>query len=445
MKYIILLLFAASSIFAQNTWVKRSNGLPDSLLYPVLSKIDACDSSTAILFCHPVGPEWFSSAIFLTNDAGMNWKEIIGPEDVIDYSITCGSIVDKDHFWFCTGEFAPNAGKIFGTVDGGKTWTKQFDNPDVTNYLNYIKMFDALNGVAMGDPASTGFEDKPAVFLKTTDGGNNWKQMNTSQLRGAVSEDVWRRVDFLNENTGYFCASGQLYKTNDGGAAFNQINFDDQLTVFKFYNQSIGISFITKTSGNSYTSRTTDGGNTWSIARFPMLKGQGWGNDIEFIEGNPAKVWGAQAGGLFFSDDTGKTWFRNYLEGTGTIYDIEFPDSRHGWLLSNNSIWYTTNGDLVVTHTSDINNSPSEFRLFQNYPNPFNPSTQINYEINSASYVQLKVFNILGSEITSLVSEFQKPGQYKVNYEPSNLSGGIYLIQLTAGTQVDVRKMIYLK
>lgn len=438
-------LFLTTLVSAQGTWVNKSIGLPDSLGYPVLSKIDACDSVTAILFCHPIGPEWFRSSIFLTTNAGNSWTEVIGPEEVYDYSITCGSILDKNHFWFTTEEYAPFGGKIFATADGGKTWTKQYDNPSATNYMNYIEMFDLLNGMAMGDPVVSGSTPKPAVFLRTTDGGQEWKSMNSSNLKAAISGDVWRRMDFINADNGYFCASGQMFVTTNGGAAFSPINFDDKLSVMKFYDMSTGVVFITKTSGNSYTGRTFDGGNTWSMYRFPIAKGHGWGTDIEFIPGEPAKLWGAQGKGLFFSGDTGRTWTRYDLETPGAVYDIHFTDKSHGWLISENSVWYTSTGNSTPTEVAEVKPAPSQFKLYQNYPNPFNPSTIITYEINSGSLVQLKVFNILGSEKATLVSDFQKPGQYQVKYNPDGLSGGIYLIQLTAGNQVDVRKMIYLK
>lgn len=445
MKNLFLLLFLTTITFAQGTWVKKSSGLPDSLGYPVLSKIDACDSSTAVLFCHPFNTGAYRSGIYLTTNAGNTWENIPVPEQVYDYTITCGSIIDKNHFWFTTGGYTTDDGKIIATADGGKTWTVQYENASATNYMNYIEMFDHQNGVAMGDPSINGSIQKPTVFLRTTDGGKEWKQMNLSDLKGAVSGDVWRRVDFIDINDGYFCTAGELYATTDGGASFGPLDIDKQLSVLKFYNKMTGIAFITMTSGNSYSGRTFDGGNTWTLYRFPIEKGQGWGTDIEFIPGDPAKLWGAQGKGLFFSNDTGRTWTRQYQDIPGAVYDIEFTDSRHGWLISDNSVWYTSNGNSAVTYTENEKSLPSEFMLYQNYPNPFNPSTKIKYAINEASQVQLKIFNILGSQKALLVSEYQKPGEYQITFEPKDLPGGIYMVQLTAGNQVEVRKMLYLK
>ncbi len=90
-------------------------------------------------------------------------------------------------------------------------------------------------------------------------------------------------------------------------------------------------------------------------------------------------------------------------------------------------------------------NPPSEFVLYQNYPNPFNPSTLIEFDINSAQTVKLKVYNLLGQEIAVLLDDYLPAGSYKKIFntrELKNISTGIYLYELTAGTKKSVRKMI---
>jgi Secretion system C-terminal sorting domain len=96
------------------------------------------------------------------------------------------------------------------------------------------------------------------------------------------------------------------------------------------------------------------------------------------------------------------------------------------------------------------NTIPNEFSLEQNYPNPFNPSTKIRYSIPSTSSgetqkVTLKVYNMLGNEVATLVNEEQTAGNYKISFNPSGLSSGIYLYKLQSGNFVQTKKMIYLK
>ena len=88
---------------------------------------------------------------------------------------------------------------------------------------------------------------------------------------------------------------------------------------------------------------------------------------------------------------------------------------------------------------------PENFLLFQNYPNPFNPFTTIKYQIPEYSYVTLKVYDVLGKEISTLVNEEVVVGSYEVEFDGSELTSGIYFYKLQAGNFVETRKMVLLK
>jgi len=105
---------------------------------------------------------------------------------------------------------------------------------------------------------------------------------------------------------------------------------------------------------------------------------------------------------------------------------------------------YTWIGDKMVDVKDNLN-QPLTFNLNQNYPNPFNPSTQITFSIQKTSDVSLKVFNLLGQEVASLVNEVKAPGTYNVDFNASNLASGIYVYQITAGTFVSSKKMMLVK
>jgi len=90
---------------------------------------------------------------------------------------------------------------------------------------------------------------------------------------------------------------------------------------------------------------------------------------------------------------------------------------------------------------------PTHFVLNQNYPNPFNPTTTINYSIPKESFVTIKIYDLLGKEVATLVDEFQKPGTYNYQLSISNyqLSSGVYFYQLQAGNFIATKKLILLK
>jgi hypothetical protein len=96
--------------------------------------------------------------------------------------------------------------------------------------------------------------------------------------------------------------------------------------------------------------------------------------------------------------------------------------------------------DPTVSVNDDIN--LNSYHLFQNYPNPFNPSTNISYRISEAGKVQLKVYNILGVEVATLVNEFQYSGDHYVDFKSSGLSSGVYFYTLTVNNFTQTRKMI---
>lgn len=100
--------------------------------------------------------------------------------------------------------------------------------------------------------------------------------------------------------------------------------------------------------------------------------------------------------------------------------------------------YYSLNGDVVV-------GVPAKFDLSQNYPNPFNPMTKINFDLPKDGLVSLKIFDMLGREVSTLVNEIRKAGYYIVEFNASNLSSGVYFYRITAGEFSSVKKMIVLK
>jgi endo-1,4-beta-xylanase len=107
--------------------------------------------------------------------------------------------------------------------------------------------------------------------------------------------------------------------------------------------------------------------------------------------------------------------------------------------------WLREYLDTLTVSVKDIADVPQEFRLYNNYPNPFNPSTQIRYYIPEAVDVTLKIYDLLGRHVHTIVDERQMPGQYIETFNAYNLSSGIYLYRLQAGSFVEIRRMTYIK
>jgi CubicO group peptidase (beta-lactamase class C family) len=100
---------------------------------------------------------------------------------------------------------------------------------------------------------------------------------------------------------------------------------------------------------------------------------------------------------------------------------------------------------VVPVSVEDEISLPISYRLSQNYPNPFNPTTIIKYSIPKLSFVTIKIYDVLGSEVAALVNEEIPVGTYEINWNAVNLSSGVYFYQLKAGSYVETKKMLLLK
>jgi hypothetical protein len=88
---------------------------------------------------------------------------------------------------------------------------------------------------------------------------------------------------------------------------------------------------------------------------------------------------------------------------------------------------------------------PNQYTLEQNYPNPFNPTTTIEFKLPETSHVTLKVYDILGREVASLVNEVKSSGNYKINFNAGNLASGVYFYRIEAGKFIATKKLLLLK
>ena len=446
MKQLIVLLFSLlitlmCSVNLNAQWYDVSDGMP-------VGRCDAIDAYDSLIATGPYTTDasHIPDSLYLTTDGGNNWHARPLPNTLIpgDGPIDI-SIIGEDHIWFV------GSGEIYRTTDGGFNWQLQFYDTSMTDFMNYIEMFDSLNGMAMGDAPAN---DKPALFLKTTNGGIDWISQNDSSLIGLSSGHIWRRVDFADINTGYFFSSGEspqkLYKTTNSGKNWTVINDTIYCFVLKGYDENIFLSEKPTATTDGIVHRTIDGGQNWESKQWEFLD---WGADIEYIPGNPSNVWCASSA-LSFSSDTGKTWVKEFDNQNGLIGDIVFTDENTGWFFSGggggtlSNIYRTTNGGLgglVSVDDNAIEINPDKFSLQQNYPNPFNPSTIIKYQVPELTHLTIKIYDVLGNEIGTLVNEEKPAGEYEVEFDGDGLTSGIYFYQLRAGDYTDTKKMILLK
>ena len=344
------------------------------------------------------------------------------------------------------GWAAGEEGIIIHTNDGGENWSTQYSRDDY--YLNGLFFMDANNGYAVGYYFS--FSGWTITYysriLHTTDGGENWSnQLSQTHIRV-------RDIHFIDQNNGW--AVGDRFElwettvpvaihTTDGGDNWSTLYFQTPGSFDKVF-------FIDANNGwivgvDSTIINTTDGGENWFVQ--PALTSS-YLFCIYFTDSNTG--WAAGGGGtIMHTTDGGENWNPQISCTSSTINSMHFIDAYTGWAVGNDGTIIHTMTGGVATGIKEDDDQPhsltKSFSLAQNYPNPFNPNTTIEYSLFKNTFVSLKVFDILGQEVRTLVQGKQSSGHYKIQLNNKDLPSGVYIYRLETEYSVQSRRMIILK
>jgi len=170
-----------------------------------------------------------------------------------------------------------------------------------------------------------------------------------------------------------------------------------------------------------------------------LFAGTSWSKGL-FISTDDGTHWIAINEGLPHLNDPDYFWSVTHLavDDTYLYAAIGTPG------LGSYGIWKRKLSDMPTSVLSSAE-LPEKFSLEQNYPNPFNPSTSISFSIPTSEFVSLKVFDVLGSEVATLVNEEKPTGSYKIDFNAANLPSGVYLYKLQAGNITETKKLMLLK
>lgn len=466
-----------------------------------------------------VGGASRGAIVVKTSDGGQNWVPVPAP-----FGSTISAIDGTgDKVWI-----AGNSGLLATSDDLGNTWDLITPIPSASLY--------GLTFQSENIGYTAGFD---GVFLKTTNGGANWKGgYLTVGFRTLNIQDIF----FLNENIGFAAHSYQMVsKTTDGGANWTAIIPDTNAATVTssavyFVNENLGfvagrvasgvdVIYRTTDGGNSWTSHTnqlaknpqsvafsneskgivvadglkaiftTDGGLTWSPSQFlniptgwetanlrkvifiteddaiavgdkTILKSRDGGATFEYIQtGSEVMLYSAAFrndtayvvgknnnvnGEIWRSVDQGESWV-NIIDTTVInssvstfLYSTAIDFNGYVWVGGSASNIFTTMPEPPVSVGND-KYVTSSYRLDQNYPNPFNPNTIISYELQQSGFITLKVYDVLGRELITLIDGIKEPGLHQVNFDASNLTSGVYFYRLQSGDFITTKKMMLIK
>jgi hypothetical protein len=293
----------------------------------------------------------------------------------------------------------------------------------------------------------------------------------TWNFTNAVPKGVPITSDFISP-------SGTPYASEFPGATLCQRTLSGEDTIFSYNQLTSNAAFLLGQGYDTYIIRYTD---TQQLARYPFAYGDTY-TDTYYTEYTVSGFLNKVRGSFVYTADA----YGSITLPGGTYPALRVKVEHHytdsvalgsGYYVSEltsvNYVWYTsqhkypvfsvgrstfTTGsftshyktvDFTQDNVSGIEQTstvaPEGFKLKQNYPNPFNPATTINYSITKKGMVTLKVFDVTGKAVASLVNDFQAPGEYKVDFNASGLPSGTYFYKLEMDGASEMKKMTLIK
>ncbi|MBM4175819.1 MAG: T9SS type A sorting domain-containing protein [Ignavibacteria bacterium] len=380
------------------------------------------------------------SSIKVTYDGGESW--IIRQ---FDSQIICFAFTKSGKGW------AASMSNLYFTSDTCRSWSKStIDNSTPFFTVHFLN-------------DSAGFVGSYNKILRTSDNGNSW---TNAYIDSPYNVSI-TNFSFLNDVEGIATSGSTLFKTTDGGYIWLKLPIDLHSSYSSFYRSSYLSSDFLLLSGyhiyivaEGFLLKSTNGGTSWSP----------YGNGQYFKFGITDQHFASQLRGLVTSNgliystlNSGNTWDTINV----SVYRFHFLDENSAWGISETKTLKTTDSwktfkviDSISTKVEESNYRLNSFQLFQNYPNPFgeaihsgNPHTIISFRLSAISRISLKVFDILGREIVTLVDEELDGGVHNYPFSIFNLArqqtgfqlaSGVYFYQLKSGDFVTTKKMVLL-
>ncbi len=368
-----------------------------------------------------------SGRVFKTTNGGNSWIPInTGVTDKL-LSVSGGNSLDKIYI---TGEH----GLILQSANGGNSWSSQ---RITSNNLNYINFYPNSNfGYICGDGGT---------ILRTLISPSNI-YIGTDTLKAAYPFTTF----WMDAKTQMLYTAQELL---DNGALTSGGNIISlSFNVASYSTQVINDMKISlQNYANNYLSDFETNGWTTVFQSNYVVQGTGW----QKINLQIPFYWDGGSNLLIeicFNNSSYTTNSMVYATNAANCLIHKYQDlpTSGGCDFSTGSLYSPRpNIGFNIDYPNSIGNpitlEPKDYQLYQNFPNPFNPSTKIKFDIPKQANVVIKVYDILGKEIKTLLNENKSPGSYIIDFNASGFTSGVYFYRITAGNYTDTKKMIVLK
>lgn len=425
----LLLLLSSTLTISQTGWYQQVSGTGYNL-----NSVFFTDANTGFAAGDSGGTH---GLILKTTNGGSNWRKIDSLGTFQYVGLNSVHFIDANTGFVCGWQLGTSSDIVIRTTNAGANWTQIY-----YQYANYgyssVRFINISTGMVVGTVCAPNCR---CYVNRTTNGGINWN----STVLGNINTNL-NSLCFTDAMTGYACGTSTFAKTTNAGANWTLHDMGiELLNSIYFLNNLTGWM-----CGKNDVYKTTNGGNNWNTSFVQNNCISLY--SVWFVNEQTGWVCGCQ-GAIYGTTNGGTNWL---LQSTGTtfaLYSMSFASAQTGWAVgANGRILKTTNGGITYVHPIS-NEIPNNFSLSQNYPNPFNPVTRIRFQIpllrgvdaEGGRGVSLKVYDIQGKEVQTLLNQQLQPGTYGVEWDASNYPSGVYYYRLNADEYTETKKMVLVK
>jgi len=409
------------------SWTAVNNGLT----FPYVTSLAAVPDGNGgmNLFAGTWG-----DGVYLSSNSGSKWNPV-------DSGLAIRNVTTLATYPRLSGDTLLLAGTygggLFCSRDGGATWNR--DNLGVTSVV-----VNALAGYLDEEGATRILLGGAGLFISTNEGAS-WNTFN-------ISCNIRAFAVFNNDTGGTKILAGglewgipntgEVFLSADYGNNWSQIgtkiNVQD-LVALAAYDSLI----FAGTPNGVFLS--TDGCITWNRQNMGLTDTSVVAFTLSRTATGNTNIFACTRSGLFLSTDNGLSWTLAasdpVINQTNTL--LEFR--RNLFAGTSSGIWKRPLSELFTSVVPISQLQANTFNLKQNFPNPFNPSTTINYQLPMNSHVAIRIYDLLGREVVTLVDENEGAGYKSLKFDASSLPSGVYFYRLEAGTYQDTKKLLLLK
>ncbi len=395
------------------------------------------------------------SRLFRSTNNGQNWMEIT----IANAQIGAIIVNELGHL------FVGNLSGIYRSVDNGNNWTQINNGISVGSFIAVNDFsINSLGTLYVGLGGGFSGSTSKGVFYSTNN-GDNWFALNDGQTNNAIRSLTVDDDDFLYAGN----TEGQIYRSINPSNT-NSLSKTLAALSIPVSNIQSAVSTITFSPPGKAGHKAVQQNISSIQLKLNEVLHTRTGDltfTLEHLGISQTIVFEVGADGQNFistilSDDNtipvanGTAPFTGYYSPSNSLSVFNGLDPYGDWtltitdgyagndgVLNSWSLIINLDGTTYIEEGNDLN--LNSYSLYQNYPNPFNPTTSIQYQVSGISQVSLKIYDLLGREVATLVNEQKPAGTYEVTFDASGLSSGVYYYKIAAGDYSETKKMVLLR